>query len=64
MSLIKTSECRKCTHSHIDDTNKAKVIVHCDVNERDYIYGQYAECEMKKTRKSKTTKGEPNGKRN
>ena len=64
MSLIKTSECRKCTHSHIDDTNKAKVIVHCDVNERDYIYGQYAECEMKETRKSKTTKGEPNGKRN
>jgi len=64
MSLIKTSECRKCTHSTIDDTNKAKVIVRCDASGKEYIYGQYVECEVKKTRKSKTTKGEPNGKRN
>ena len=55
MSLIKTSECRKCTHSHIDDTNKAKVIVHCDASGKEYIYGQYVECEVKKMRKSKIT---------
>ena len=48
MSLIKTSECRKCTHSHIDDTNKAKVIIHCDVSGKEYIYGQYVECGLKK----------------
>lgn len=62
MSLIKTSECRKCAHSHIDDTNKAKIIVYCDVNGKEYIYGQYVECEVKKTRKSKIVKGESNGK--
>lgn len=55
MALIKTSECRKCTHSHIDDTNKAKVIVRCDASGKEYIYGQYVECEVKKTRKSKIT---------
>lgn len=65
MSLIKTSECRKCAHSTIDDTDKSKVIVCCSASGKEYIYGQYIECELKKTRRSKTTKkGVSNGKRN
>ena len=52
MSLIKTSECRKCAHSHIDDTNKAKVIIHCKAKEKEFIYGQYVECDMRKVAKN------------
>ncbi len=52
MSLIKTSECVKCTHSHIDDTNKAKVIIHCEAKGKEFIYGQYAECDMRKVAKN------------
>lgn len=48
MSLIKTSECRKCAHSTIDDTNKAKVIIHCKAKGKEFIYGQYVECDVKK----------------
>lgn len=55
MSLIKTSECVKCAHSTIDDTDKSKVIIHCEAKGKEYIYGQYVECEVKKTRKSKIT---------
>jgi len=50
MSLIKTSECVKCTHSTIDDTNKAKVIIHCKAKGKEFIYGQYVECDFKKKR--------------
>lgn len=56
MSLIKTSECVKCAHSTIDDTDKSKVIIRCEAKGKEYIYGQYVECEVKKTRKSKTKK--------
>ena len=48
MSLIKTSECVKCAHSHIYDTNKAKVIIHCKAKGKEFIYGQYVECDLKK----------------
>ena len=48
MSLIKTSECVKCAHSHIDDTNKAKVIIHCKAKGKEFIYGQYVECNVKR----------------
>lgn len=52
MSLIKTSECVKCAHSTIDDTNKAKVIIRCEAKGKEFIYGQYVECDMKKKRRS------------
>ena len=48
MSLIKTSECRKCAHSYIDDANKAKVIIYCKAKGKEFIYGQYVECDLKK----------------
>lgn len=51
MSLIKTSECRKCAHSTIDDTNKAKVIIRCKAKGKEFIYGQYVECDLKKKNK-------------
>lgn len=53
MSLIKTSECRKCAHSTIDATDKSKVIVRCEAKGKEFIYGQYVECDIKKRRRSK-----------
>ena len=51
MSLIKTSECVKCAHSTIDDTDKSKVIIHCKARGKEFIYGQYVECDVKKRNK-------------
>ena len=59
MALIKTSECGKCIHSHIDATDKARVTVHCDAKGKEFIYGQCVECDLRETRK---TKGVKNGK--
>lgn len=33
MKMINTSECEKCKHGTVDDTNKARVKVHCDIHE-------------------------------
>ena len=56
MSLIKTSECVKCTHSTIDDTDKSKVIIRCEAKGKEYIYGQYVECDLKKRKKKIKTR--------
>lgn len=51
ISMINTSECEHCTHSEIDDSNKAKVVVHCRAKNKDYIYGQCVPCDEKKVKK-------------
>ena len=35
MKMINTSECEKCKHGTVDDTNKARVKVHCDIKNKD-----------------------------
>lgn len=55
MALIKTSECGKCIHSHIDTTDKARVTVHCDAKGKEFIYGQCVECDMRKVVKNDKT---------
>ena len=47
MKMINTSECEKCKHGTVDDTNKARVKVHCDIKNKDYIYGACIPCEDK-----------------
>lgn len=32
MKMINTSECEKCKHGTVDDTNKARVKVHCVIS--------------------------------
>lgn len=34
MKMINTSECERCKHGTVDDTNKARVKVHCDIKIR------------------------------
>ena len=38
--MILTSECEKCSHCSLDESNKAKIIIHCNLKDHDYIYGQ------------------------
>lgn len=45
MNMIITSECEECMYGSIDETNKAKIIVHCSCKEKDYIFGQCIPCE-------------------
>lgn len=45
MSMICTSECVKCTHGTLDDSDKSKVKIICSVKEREYYYGQKINCD-------------------
>lgn len=47
MQMIITSECEKCIHSAIDDTNKAKIKIYCNVKDKTYYFGQCVPCEYK-----------------
>ena len=46
MSTINSSECEKCKYGSVDDSNKAKVMVHCDIKDKSYFYGQYVQCDI------------------
>lgn len=45
MKITNTSQCDKCSCCKIDDSNKARVIVHCSKKNKDYYYGQRINCE-------------------
>ena len=47
MNMIITSECEECRYGSIDDTNKARVMVHCSYRDKYYFYGQCIPCEDK-----------------
>lgn len=51
MNMIITSECINCIHATINDSNKAKIIVHCNEKEKDYIWGQCIPCDSKNNKK-------------
>lgn len=50
-NMILTSECEKCIYGEIDETNKARIKVHCKYRNREYYYGQCIPCEDKEKRK-------------
>lgn len=50
-NMIITSECEECIHSTINDTNKARVKIHCKVKDKTYYWGQCIPCDYKKKRK-------------
>lgn len=45
MKVNSSTKCEKCNYGYIDDSNKAKVIVHCSKKNKDYFYGQRINCE-------------------
>lgn len=53
MQMIITSECEKCIHSEIDESNRGKVKVYCRVKNKKYYWGQCIPCESKKRKHEK-----------
>lgn len=43
--MIITSVCEKCTHSRIDETNKANIRVYCEVKDKTFCWGQCIPCD-------------------
>ena len=52
MNMIITSECEYCKYGIIDDSKKAKVMVHCELKDKSYIYGQCVPCDDFNKRKA------------
>lgn len=50
MQIDNCSQCEDCIYGSISGT-KAKLIVHCDYRDCDYIFGQYVKCDQKQHRK-------------
>ncbi|MCM1254084.1 MAG: hypothetical protein NC321_14795 [Clostridium sp.] len=50
-NMIITSECEQCIHSVIDESDKARVKVYCNVKEKTYYWGQCIPCDNKEKRK-------------
>lgn len=49
--MIITSECENCIHSIIDETNKARVKVYCNLKDKTYYCGQCIPCDYKENKK-------------
>ncbi len=50
--MILTSECKDCIHSSIDESNKAKIKIYCNLKNRTYYWGQCIPCEDKKEKRA------------
>ena len=44
MDMIVTSECEKCIHSVLDESDKSKVKIYCKVKDKVYYWGQCIPC--------------------
>lgn len=53
METILTSECEKCVHGTLIDSDKAKIKIFCDDKNKYYYYGQYVPCDKKTKIKEK-----------
>ena len=49
--MIITSECEKCIHSVLDESNKAKIKIYCKVKDKTYHWGQCIPCDHKEEKK-------------
>lgn len=43
--MIITSECEKCIHSIIDESNKAWIKIYCTAKDKTYYWGQCIPCD-------------------
>ncbi len=51
MGVIITSECEECAHGVIDESDKARIKVYCNIKEKWYYFGQCIPCDNKEKRK-------------
>ena len=47
MATINSTECITCKNGLLDDSNKARIKVHCKLKDKTYYYGQYIQCDYK-----------------
>lgn len=47
MKINDTSYCEGCKFCIMDDSNKAKIMMYCELDEKNRIYGAYVDCERK-----------------
>lgn len=50
--MIVTSECEKCIHSVLDESDKSKVKIYCKVKDKVYYWGQCIPCDYKEFKKN------------
>ena len=50
MKMIVTSECEECRYGVVDDSNKSKIVVTCQIKNKKYYYGQCIPCDFKERR--------------
>lgn len=60
--MINTSECEECIYGTLDETDKAKITIECDMKNKKYIYGQYVPCDSKRVQKKDRVKQDENKK--
>lgn len=48
--IIAAQECETCIHSIINDEDKARVTVYCQVKDRTYHWGQCIPCEYREAK--------------
>lgn len=47
MKIDNTSQCENCKYCITDDSNSAKIMMYCELDEKNRIYGMYVDCERK-----------------
>lgn len=50
--MIITSECEQCTHSILDESDKAKLKIYCQIKDKIYYWGQCIPCDYKELRRN------------
>lgn len=46
-NMIITSECEKCIHSTIDESDKSWIKIYCAAKDKTYYWGQCIPCDYK-----------------
>lgn len=57
-NVIITNECEKCIHSTIDESNKSKLRIYCNVKDKTYYWGQCISCDYKESKIKKAERKE------
>ena len=50
MATINSTECTTCKNGLLDNSNKARIKVHCKLKDKTYYYGQYIQCDDKENK--------------
>ena len=50
MDTINSTKCTTCKNGLLDDSDKARIKVHCKLKDKTYYYGQYIQCDDKENK--------------